>query len=456
MAIMDPGGGTLYEAEDDVDAAPERPGPEPAAGRAQSWDTGWDRMVRPARDPDYDSVVVAGNGVGALAFAARLARSPDYAGRVVVVAPPIAESRRLISGVSLRARAADYLADALGVERAALVAAIAGSGSGAPALFGQTSSLAQRDDDGIWQFSRHGRRRNRRNEAGEPCGYGFRNSRIVAGVWGLADRLGVRLVPEMAESAAHLRALAPGTRPLMVNATADARLLGAAPGQPNRMVLASQVPFVEMPHGITHPLQAGTAHTPLVRREGSVDAGYFIPYADPLSPRASWYGLLTRTVPADCAFDPQRELEVMTEELFGLGAAFGLLPDEPEQTLGCALVPAAPEWGTIRSAPGCLELRRAYFAGSQWFYADGMMSAAAAGLLAARAVLSGADPDRVVRRALRSLRWQTQLWWLETSRVPLLRDRLMHLRGRIAPAHAPRLGAPWPVGAEVLDETLQT
>ena len=209
-----------------------------------------------------------------------------------------------------------------------------------------------------------------------------------------------------------------------------------------------------MPHGAVHPLEKGKAFAPLIRRDGLVDTGYFTPYSDPLSPRSTWYGLFSRVVPADSAFDPQWELEVLTEELFGVAGSLGLEPDDPSETLGCALVPAAPDWGSIRSAPGCLELRRAYFAGSPWFYADGMISPAAAGLLAARAVLGGADPDVVVRRALRALRWRNQLWWLETTRVPLLRDRLERLGGRFAEAHpkGPRLTWSRPGSSSVMDK----
>ena len=53
----------------------------------------------------YDSAVIAGNGIGALAFAGWLAQSPLFEGKVTVVAPPVVESRRLINGVSLRGRA---------------------------------------------------------------------------------------------------------------------------------------------------------------------------------------------------------------------------------------------------------------------------------------------------------------------------------------------------------------
>ena len=52
------------------------------------------------KNPLYDSVVIAGNGIGALCFAARLARSDAFRGKVTIIAPPINETRRLIDGVS--------------------------------------------------------------------------------------------------------------------------------------------------------------------------------------------------------------------------------------------------------------------------------------------------------------------------------------------------------------------
>src|SRR5258708_40226070 len=61
----------------------------------------------------YDSAVIAGNGIGALAFAGRLAQSPVFEGKVTVVAPAAIESRRLINGVTLRGAAVDFMTAAL-------------------------------------------------------------------------------------------------------------------------------------------------------------------------------------------------------------------------------------------------------------------------------------------------------------------------------------------------------
>lgn len=74
----------------------------------------------------YDSVVVNSNGIGAITFAARMARDPAFKGRVIVAAKPVAESRRLIDGCTLRARSVDYYAAALGTTREAVLAATYG------------------------------------------------------------------------------------------------------------------------------------------------------------------------------------------------------------------------------------------------------------------------------------------------------------------------------------------
>ena len=48
-----------------------------------------------------------------------------------------------------------------------------------------------------------------------------------------------------------------------------------------------------------------------------------------------------------------------------------LIPDDPEETLGRALVPAY-QGAVAPSAPGTLELKRHYSGGGPVIYADGM------------------------------------------------------------------------------------
>src|SRR5260370_42369394 len=80
----------------------------------------------------YDSAVIAGNGIGALAFAGQLAQSPLFEGKVTVVAPPVVESRRLINGVTLHGRGIHFLRAAFNTTTAAMLAVMSGTGGALP------------------------------------------------------------------------------------------------------------------------------------------------------------------------------------------------------------------------------------------------------------------------------------------------------------------------------------
>ena len=95
--------------------------------------------------PVYDSVVIAGGkGITAWTLAARLARSDEFAGRVVVAGPPVEESRLLRNGVSLRGAAADFIGYALQCSRAEFIRHIAGpQAAGQPVATRQTTAMAR-------------------------------------------------------------------------------------------------------------------------------------------------------------------------------------------------------------------------------------------------------------------------------------------------------------------------
>src|SRR5581483_4170974 len=79
----------------------------PDAARFRAVERFIDRYVPDRHRPVYDSVVIAGGkGITAYTLAARLARSPEFAGRVVVAGPPVEETRQLRNGVSMRGTAA--------------------------------------------------------------------------------------------------------------------------------------------------------------------------------------------------------------------------------------------------------------------------------------------------------------------------------------------------------------
>jgi hypothetical protein len=394
-----------------------------------------DRFVdrRKGFSSTYDSVVIAGNGIGAQVFAAQLAHHPRFEGKVAIVAPPMVENRRLINGVSLRGLAADFIGEALGVTHERLLRDIAGPGP-LPVANRQTASMAYQKK-GTWHFTRRGSWQGGARGGTKPVVYGIRNSRLVGGIRELLDERVVIFHNEKVESGEHLRSFAAGNNPLLVNATTNPNLLNKLSKKPDKMVLAVQVPLIVAATGTRAPAEPSTAFAPLIRRNGAIDVGYFTPFRDPLSPRASWYGIFARVVDADSGFDKDKELDVMTDELYGVSAAMGLIPDDPQETLPRALVPAAP-WSNIApSQPGTLDLKRMYSGGAPCFYADGMVSSAIGGVVGAEAVVHGHDPDKAIRRALRVLRRHNFLWWVETTQIAPAADLLMRINVRMAMAY---------------------
>jgi hypothetical protein len=381
----------------------------------------------------YDSAVIAGNGIGALAFAGWLAQSPLFEGKVTVVAPPVVESRRLINGVTLRGRAVDFMSAALDTTLDDILEVMSGSTEAPPVCYRQTAAMAlQRGQS--WGFSRRGQWQNGLPD-NRPIAYGLRNSRVVGGMRELASKLPIEFVDEKVESASHLRSFGAGRHPLLVNATTVPTLIGGEARPPKRMVFGVQAPFIAPERGVSYPLEAETAFAPVVRRSGTIDVGYFTPFRDPLSPRSTWYGIYARVVDRNATFNKDAEHRIMTEQLFGVAAAMNLVPDDPEETLGRALVPASP-WGAVApSAPGTLELKRHYSSGAPVFYADGMVISLAGGVVGAEAVIRGVNPDDAIRRAVRPWRRHNLLWFLETNKIPLLSEMLMRANPAAAMAY---------------------
>jgi hypothetical protein len=381
----------------------------------------------------YDSAVIAGNGIGALGFAGWLAQSPLFEGKVTVVAPPVVESRRLINGVTLRGRAVDFMSAALDATLDDILEVMSGSSQTPPVCYRQTAAMAiQRGLS--WRFGKRGQWQNGLPD-NRPIAYGLRNSRVVGGMRELASKLPIEFVDEKVESASHLRSFSNGRHPLLVNATTVPTLIGGEATPPKRMVLGVQAPFIAPERGVSYPLEAETAFAPVVRRAGTIDVGYFTPFRDPLSPRSTWYGIYARVVDRNATFNKDAEHRIMTEQLFGVAAAMNLVPDDPEETLGRALVPASP-WGALApSAPGTLELKRQYSSGAPVFYADGMVISLTGGVVGAEAVIRGVNPDDAIRRAVRPWRRHNLLWFLETNKIPLLSEMLMRANPAAAMAY---------------------
>lgn len=377
----------------------------------------------------YDSVVITGgHGITTHAFAARLAREPRFAGKVVLAGPPKQESRRLIGGVSVRAYAADFLAYAAGVGHQDLLAAIDPTRVAQPSTR-QAASMASQRDDGMWEFSRVGPWQMHRGNSERPVMYGFRNSRTAVAIRELIADGAVRFVDEAPGSVSDARDLAPGDRPLLVNGSSDDSLFDNHAASHEWGIIAAQVPFAAE-HGVRAPLTPATTFAPLVRREGTIDVGYYTPFQDPLTPDAGWYGIIARPVRvADLSGDiGEHHKRLVTDELLGIGTAAGLRPVDADQTLAVAGVPGygwrAP--AAVRQAD-TFELRQSCSGGVPAYYADGILCAAMGGLAAAEAIIRGADPTASAARAIRPIRRWNYLWWFETTKIAAVADRLMRI-----------------------------
>ncbi len=391
-----------------------------------------DKLVGERRTPLYDSVVIVGGfGITAHTFAARLARSPEFAGNVVLAGPPAKEDRRLKAGVSLRAASADFLAYALNTSSDAVVRQCAGAHrSDQPVAYRQTASMAYKDGKGDWHATRvepwqggkHGKKR--------PGMYGFRNSRTALAIRELAFQDGIVEKHEPVTSLEHARSLATGKRPLIVNVTTNGGLLGNETYTPTAGIVAAQMPFKEKPGGVRGPLDPKTTYAPLVNREGAIDVGYYTPFSDPLSPEATWYGIMARPLRLRKPFDKERELDILVEETFGLGELMGLDPVDPDETTGRAFVPAPPPRAPKGSMAGTLELRRACTPFVAAYYADGMTGGTIGATIAAEAVLRGQDPYPAVAKALAGYRRWNYAWYIETVHLPMVVDRLMRISVR--------------------------
>src|ERR1700733_11118126 len=130
----------------------------------------------------YDSAVIAGNGIGALAFAGWLAQSPLFEGNVTVVAPPVVESRRLISGVPLRGPGIDFMSPALDPTLDDILEVTSGSADAPPVAYRQAAAMALQQGRS-WRFTKRGQWQNAVAAQG-PLPSGLRDSRVVGGMRG--------------------------------------------------------------------------------------------------------------------------------------------------------------------------------------------------------------------------------------------------------------------------------
>lgn len=381
----------------------------------------------------YDSIVIAGGGIGALALAARLSRSEEFAGKVTLVAPEDIENRRLVNGVSLRGYGADFICNALECTHADLLDAITGDSLIRPVATRQTAGMVHKDMHGKWQFRMTQSWQGGKYGSDRPIVYGARNARVTGGMLELMQGLHFARVFEKPESLTQLRAFALGSNPLIINVTPNSGVIDGPSVKPNRLVYAAQLPMKVGANGLKNPLDSSTAYAPLIRRNGAVNVGYITPFADPLSPEATWYSISVLPEKVGKIKDKESELNIVADQAIGVGEALGLEPVDPEETLFKATAPGFPHFGKPPiDLPGTFDLKNAYNAGLPAYYADGMTTSAMGGLVAAEAILNGDDPGRAVRKSIRNIKFYNLIWWLETKRIPIVVDYLMRIHVKTA------------------------
>jgi hypothetical protein len=375
-----------------------------------------DRFAGRGSRPYYDSVVIAGAGFTASIMAARLARSEEFHGKVVLAGPRTEESRRLKDGATLRGHGTDLICYALGVPQCAYVDAlygdiIDGRGVGTRNLL----TMAKKGPSGAYEFARIASWQGGRTGYSRPLYYGARNSRMQGAMYELMDRAGLIEVPEAVTSLDDAYALAPGKRPLIVNASHNTALLSGKAPQVDWATIAVQAPLIVRPSGFRQ-IATNAALVACVRRGRRVDVGLFNPFGDPLSPRSTFYGIMVGEVSHREGFDKQREIDILLDELYGIADGLGMDVDDPDETLTTGFIPGSP-WKAPQSEPGALELQLISHQGVSATFSDGMTSGASAAVAAAEAVIRGTDPGRAARRAVREVTRDRRIWNIERNKL---------------------------------------
>lgn len=392
----------------------------------------------PIISTQYDSVVIVGDqGITTAAFAARLARDPRFSDRVTIVGRAVKQDPRLLAGVSLRGRAMDYLLYALDTGLETLVDLAAPNEM--PMTIRQTGAIASRQGDGTYTFSKPATWQNRTRRSQRPLLFGFRNSRLAAAITELSAP--VQILDGSPTSVREARTFAKGSNPLIVDATKQGSLVERDPGS-GWGIAAVQVPFRKVrAHG---PMDDETTFAPLINRDGRINTGYFMPFADPLSPTADRYGVVARPIRfLDEMKTKADQLDLLRGELLGIGAAGGLEPVDIDNTLGQAWVPAPSTKPPSNSPNRVFDLRRAVTPGVAAFYADGMTGAAVAGVSAAEAIIVGRDPVTVSNDALARFRRWNKIWRMESTQLADVVEKGVR--------HTPLLALAWPHSSSVRD-----
>lgn len=350
--------------------------------------------------PEYDSAVILGNGIGALCVAARLARSQSFAGKVVLVGKPPVESRRLMAGLTLRSRGLDYISASLGVTRKALIERLFEGKDRAYASTHQWATRFSRDASGQYRLGKRGEWMSRWNHRGRTLSFGMRNSRLVQTIYQFMDGMAFEWIDQRPTSLSDCIELAPGKRPVVINATPMPLAgTGVLKKPPERFVVAAQCLFSTEGQRAAGILPPNTSLFMASGRAGSMDAAVWYPTWDPLSPSAGMYAVHYRIVRAGPRLHKEAEIAIQRDHLFGIGKLLGFAPVDPQETLGTAMVPCS-HWNDLQpQVPGYLHLHRIANAGSPIIAGDGIARAALTGFVLGESLLAGADALATGNRA---------------------------------------------------------
>lgn len=353
--------------------------------------------------------IIVGGSVAGLALAGALAQR-DPAQRVRLIAPPLVPNRRLIAGCSLRGEAIRFMAEAVGQTFPEWIQNLTGGGG----LFHRVALSVGSVRNGEIRFDHPVITVADSGSPERPLGLSTRHGQILS-----ALRAGVRkfsnlqLEERAITSGADLTA---GVR--IVNATPQAELFGAPPRpRARRFVIAAQVPCRVGKAGLRAPLSAGTGYAPFFPLPDGRHLSFFTPFADPLSPEATWYGINTKIVEGE--FSRETELALVREHLETLCAALGLEPIDADETLGVAAAPIHEEADSHLHSPEVYNAYAGFESGAPAIAADGMWAMAKGARAFTESFAQGRDEARAVRGALRSIRLRNRATQMLMTQTPV-------------------------------------
>ena len=385
---------------------------------------GRDARLPGLRDPGVqdassapDSVVINGTGVCALTMAVRCARDGRLRDHVTIVGERVQESRRLVGGVTFRARTLDYIAAASGQTTQQLLQRFYGPEWHQAETHQQVAALCSGDAGRGYAVTRSATFMDAKvarpgRSPHQPLAYGLRNSRLVTTLHALADEAGCETAAA-APSREQLTELASGEQPFLVNGAPRPLVdtpVDRPPAKPRQFVAAAQMALRNVARDQRGVIGPNTSFISWIKRGGGIDMGVFYPFQDELSPTADLYGIYYRVIGADDASSRREEIQDdLSSTVVAIADMLGFEPVDPDETLGTAVVPVSPWNGVSSCQDGVLDLSRLAGAGSPIITGDGMTRSTLAGWVAAECLRGGHDVKSVEADLQRALARYRQL-----------------------------------------------